>query len=129
MYLFQDKYFLVSLSCCQTGDCIKKTGLTSPAKFTSSPGCNLSAAYCVELFSPYGCDCDTRALLDTKLGKSEFRCDVTPSGLPFCVRVCVRACVCVCHVTSRHVTSYVHACLCVHVYMYVYVHACVRVCM
>lgn len=76
----KDSTFVVQIHCCDSGACLDPTGLESPAVYRTS-GCVLGAGYCVEITSPYGCDCEKRALIDTRLGKKEFHCDAIPSGL------------------------------------------------
>lgn len=77
---YKGSSFLVTINCCTKGACLDKKGLDSPATFKTSD-CPLEAATCAEITSPFGCDCDSRAALDIALGKQEFHCDATPSGL------------------------------------------------
>ena len=87
LYLsLQDKKFVVSIKCCKSGDCLSKSGLDSPVKFESSTSkCPQNADYCVDFSSPYGCDCATRAEIDSNLGQKELRCDATPTGKQFMI--------------------------------------------
>lgn len=77
---YEGSSFLVKINCCTSDACLAKTGLDSPAILQTSD-CPEGAAACVEMSSPFGCDCDQREQLDKKLRKKEFGCDATPSGL------------------------------------------------